>query len=410
MSKKDNIRLTIIPEMIPYLMEKYDEYYNNTKSTTLKDVGEELNQLFTELFGVEYRFDESAYRKTYKNIKDGIDISLINNFSEEEVQRIARARNKLQYESNMVQAQKIEVNKKIREQAREDLIISKITNAIKELAPLKFPKQNTKQNNNTEKSGVLAFGDEHFGVSFEIKGIYGEVLNAYSPEIFENRMFDLLTQTIQIIKKEKLDKVYVFSLGDFCDGVLRTSQLMKLKYSVVDATVLYAEFISNWLNELSKHVKIEFQMVNGNHSELRMLGEPKGTFTDDNMGYIVAKMIQARLEKNPKFTFVSNPTGLIFAEISGYKFLGIHGEVKNMSNAIKEFSKTYNIIFDYLIGAHYHHARNETVGVNSEVINVPSIIGLDHYSLSLNKTSNPGATFLIIEKDKGKTCEYSIKL
>ena len=57
-----------------------------------------------------------------------------------------------------------------------------------------------------------------------------------------------------------------------------------------------------------------------------------------------------------------------------------------------------------------HHYKAETVGVNREVINVPSIIGIDDYSMSLNKTSNPGATLLIIEKDAGIGVEYKIKL
>ena len=64
-------------------------------------------------------------------------------------------------------------------------------------------------------------------------------------------------------------------MGDFNDGILRVSQLMKLRYGVVDGTIKYADFISNWLNELTKYVRVKYQSTNGNHSELRMLGQPK---------------------------------------------------------------------------------------------------------------------------------------
>ena len=44
------------------------------------------------------------------------------------------------------------------------------------------------------------------------------------------------------------------------------------------------------------------------------------------------------------------------------------------------------------------------------VVNVPSIIGVDDYSISIHRTSNAGATFLVLEAEKGKTIEYAIKL
>ena len=81
-----------------------------------------------------------------------------------------------------------------------------------------------------------------------------------------------------------------------------------------------------------------------------------------------------------------------------------------MENAIKDFSNTYNTDIRILIGGHMHHYKAETVGVNREVINVPSIIGIDDYSVSLNKTSNPGATLLMIDKNDGVGIEYKIKL
>ena len=185
---------------------------------------------------------------------------------------------------------------------------------------------------------------------------------------------------------------------------------MQLRYGVVEGTVRYADFISHWLNELSKHVGVKFQTTTGNHTELRMLGQPKGTFTKENMSLVVDAIITTRLANNPNFIFTKNPTGYIYADIVGYKLLGIHGEVKSMEQAIKDFSQMYRVQLDFLIAGHKHHSRSETIGINQEVINVPSIIGVDDYSLSIHKTSNAGATFLVFEKGKGKIIEYAIKL
>ncbi|WP_342759422.1 hypothetical protein [Kineothrix sedimenti] len=314
----------------------------------------------------------------------------------------------IQKERIKAQTERLETNKWIRELSRDELVTQHIVEAINNITPLEIPEFNGMQISN--RVGVLCFGDEHFGAEFELYGLHGEVINSYNPEIFIRRMWDLQHQVINIINKENLDEIRIFSMGDFSDGILRVSQLLKLRYGIVEGTVLYAEFICNWLNELSKYVNIKFQMVKGNHTELRLIGQPKGTFTNENMDLVVRAMIKARLVDNPNFELIENPTGMIYDEIFGFNFLGIHGEVKSMERAIKDFSHTYNTKISYLIAGHLHHSKSETIGVNCEVINVPSVIGVDDYSLSLNKTSNAGATMLIIEEDRGKTIEYSIKL
>lgn len=314
----------------------------------------------------------------------------------------------LQKERCKIQTEKLEFNRWLRENARDELIVEHICQAVEKLEPLAIP--NPIHTDLSDREGVLVFGDEHYGTEFEIHGLHNEIINSYSPDIFESRMWNLLEQTISITTKEGFSKIHVFSMGDFEDGLLRVKQLMQLRYGVVEGTVRYADFISNWLNELSKYVEVEFQTTSGNHTELRMLGQPKGTFTKENMSLVVDAMITTRLANNPNFTFVKNPTGYIFADILGYKLLGIHGEVKSMEQAIKDFSQMYRVQLDFLIAGHKHHSRSETVGINQEVINVPSIIGVDDYSLSIHKMSNAGAIFLVFEKGKGKSIEYSIKL
>ena len=314
----------------------------------------------------------------------------------------------LQKEKVKIQTEKLEYNKWIREEARDELIMEHIVNAIETLEPLSVPE--SLGVNLTNKAYALLFGDEHYGVEFELKDLYGDIINAYSPEIFEKRMWLLLHKTVEIINKENIDELNVFSMGDFADGCLRVSQLMKLRYGVVDGTIKYADFICNWLNELSKYVRVKFQMTDGNHTELRMLSQPKGTFIDDNMGKVVREFIKVRLKDNPNFTFIENPTGYIYAQLACSTFLGIHGEVKNMGNAIKEFSQIYGVHIDYLAAGHLHHSKTEEVGVRSEVINVPSVVGIDSYSLSLRKTSNAGAKLLVFDNVDGLVCEHKIKL
>ena len=352
---------------------------------------------------------ESAFRKKYRVMQQAWDdVFSKSQFNESRLDEIEEQKRELQKEKIKVQTEKLEYNRWLREEARDELICEKICNEIRVNNSIVSPQPLIIDE--APRSAVLAFGDEHFSTEFTIYGLYGEIINSYSPEIFEQRMWNLFYQTIDIIKKEGLTTLYVFALGDFTDGILRCGQLMKLRYGVVEGTVKYANFISNWLNELTKYVKVKYQMVYGNHSELRMLGQPKGTFKEENTGMFVREMIKTYLENNPNFEMIINPTGLIFDNIEGFNVLGIHGEVKNMENAIKDFSNTYNTNIQILIGGHMHHYKAETVGVNKEVINVPSIIGIDDYSMSLNKISNPGAVLFFVEENKGVTLEYKIKI
>lgn len=368
-----------------------------------------------EFFNKEFRedetqyYDSSAYRKRYKNFSDAYEeLFSQENFTNEEMMTIEEHKRELEKAKIKLRTEKLEYNKWLREEARDELICEKICDEIRNNNSLISPEPIVVDR--ASRSAVLAFGDEHYATEFTIYGLYGEIINSYSPEIFEQRMWDLFYQVIDIIQKEELTTLYVFALGDFTDGILRCSQLMKLRYGVVEGTVKYANFIANWLNELSKYVKVKYQMVYGNHSELRMLGQPKGTFKEENTGMFVREMIKTYLEGNPNFEMIINPTGLIFDNIEGLNVLGIHGEVKNMENAIKDFSNTYNTNIQILLGGHMHHYKAETVGINKDVINVPSIIGIDDYSMSLNKTSNPGAVLFCIEENKGVTLEYKIKL
>jgi hypothetical protein len=406
----------IMNDILKKLSEENEDQYI-WKVGQAKDAGlidstwEELTPRLNAELGIdetEWR-GSSAFRKAYRWMQRAYDnVFRQNGFIGVQGDELDVKKREVEKATIKLRTEKLEYNKWLREEARDEMICEKICSEIKANNSLVVPDPIIVDK--PSRSAVLAFGDEHYATEFTIYGLYGEILNSYSPEIFEQRMWELFYQTVEIIQKEDLTTLYVFALGDFTDGILRCSQLMKLRYGVIEGTVRYANFIAHWLNELTRYVNVKYQMVYGNHSELRMLGQPKGTFKEENTGMFVREMIRAYLENNPNFEMTINPTGLIFDNIEGLNVLGIHGEVKNMENAIKDFSNTYNTNIQILLGGHMHHYKAETVGVNKDVINVPSIIGIDDYSMSLNKTSNPGAVLFCIEENKGVTLEYKIKL
>ena len=359
----------------------------------------ELNHNYTES---KYRKDFSSFNKLFEGNKNKF-------VNEDYVKSIEEERRELQKERYKLQTEKLEYNRWLRENARDDLIFERINESIKDLPEFTVP-EHKNLCNAFGKEYVLMFGDEHYGSEFTIYGLDGEIINAYSPEVFEQRMWKLLDKTIEIIEKNNIKKIHVFSMGDFTDGILRVGQLMKLRYGVVEGTVKYMEFISTWLNELTRFVNVYFYMVNGNHSELRFFSQPKGAFKNENMGKVVSSYIKARLGENSNFHFIENRTENIYANICGYNILGVHGEMKDMEKSIRDFSDIYNKRIDFLVGGHLHHEEFKTTGINKGVLRVPSIIGVDDFSMSLYRTSCAGAVIVEFTENEGKTTEYSINL
>ena len=373
----------------------------------------QMAEIFNEEFGCNK--GDTAYRKKWAAFQEVFNANMDKIVGENAyLDEIKQAKYELEKEKIKLQTEKLEYNRWLREEARDELICERICEAIKTLPPLDIPKilpVHIEGRIHGDREGCLLIADPHYGADLKITGLFGETINEYSPEICEERMWDLLVQVIDICQKEGFTSLNVFDLGDEIDGMLRVSQLFKLRYGVIESTVRYGRFITEWLNELSKHVHVKYQMVkDSNHCQLRMLNQPKNTFKNDNMSYIIAEKLMDRLGDNPNFEFIQNPTGYIFNNIVGYNVFGCHGETKNMEQAIKDFSKTYKVDIDFMIGGHKHHQNSTNVGIQSDVIGAPSIIGIDDYALSLNKTSDPGATLFVLERGKGKVMEYNIKL
>lgn len=372
---------------------------------TWGDVCNILNDLLGENYG------ESRYRKQYQSFQKMLEANeekFID--SKNALEEINIARRELEKERKKLQSAKIEYNRWLRENARDEMITEQIVDAVNALEPPYIPIPRPVVNG--RRAGVLVLSDQHFGVEFTIKGLFGETLNAYSPEIFEERMWKLFQKVLEIVQKEELSTINIIDLGDSVDGLLRlTSQLMKLRYGVIDSSVKFADFMANWFNELSRYVNLNIHYVeDSNHNQLRLCGAPKNSFKNENMSKVIWTIIKERLSDNHNVEIVENPTGLVFDTICGYNILGIHGEVKNLGTAVNEFSRVYNTMINYIIGGHKHHAASDEVGMDCEAISVKSIIGIDDYSMSLNRTANAGATFLMFEEGMGKTCEYTIKL
>ena len=365
--------------------------------------------ILNKLLGTEYT--ESKFRKQ----RQAFDKMLAANQSKfvdsnAQLREIEVQKRELEKEKVKLRTEKLEYSRWLREDARDELITEKIVEAIEKLQPLESPEYIRPIHSNN--SYLLCFADCHYSIEFSIKDLFGNIINEYSPEIFEKRMWELFNQIVELIKDKQINELSIWELGDGIQGLLRlNSQLMQLRYGVIDSAINYGHFLANWLNQLSKHARIKFQMVmDSNHNQLRLVNAPKNAFVDENMSKVIMLAIKLELANNPNITIIENPTGLNFGQFSTYQILGIHGEVKNLSKALDNYSRAYQTPIQYIIGAHVHHVISNEVGINQEAISIRSMIGVDPYGMSLPATSNAGASLFEFNQLKGLTCEHRLKV
>lgn len=372
---------------------------------------EELAEVFNKSFAKEKGrvLTESAYRKKYQQAKafyDGVFSKMISNEYSDEIES---RRRELQKERYKLQTEKLEYNRWLRENARDELfeekVVQSIANNVRNLpspAPIKVTRN--------KRSGALCLADSHFGKVFKIHGLFGEVLNAYSPEVFYSRMEQIFAETLSTIEREGFSEIRVYNLGDSVEGFIRNSQIWSLQWGVIDSATIYGNFMGDWLKRLSEKVYIHYFQTDGNHDELRLLDGKKGQHLCESAGKIVKNCIILKNENNPNFKYVENKTGLIFDNICGFNILGIHGEVRSLSNAISEYNNIYDTKISYLIGGHKHHNEFVGCGVRKGCIGVGSIIGSDDFSMLIRKCADATASLIVFEEEKGKVAEYTYVL
>lgn len=352
---------------------------------------------------------ESAYRKKYQQAKAFYNEVFSKMISNEYHDRIADSQRALQKERYKLQTEKLEYSRWLREDARDELFEEKVIEAIIKYSNISKPPRAIEIAHG-KRAGILAIADCHFGKEYKIYGLRNEVINEYSPEIFYSRMEHIYNETIEQVEKEKLSVIHIFNLGDSVEGFIRNSQLWSLRWGVIDSATIFGNYMGDWLRALSCKVSVIYHQTDGNHDELRLLDGKKGQHLCESAGKIVKNCIILKNKDNPNFRYVENKTGLIFDNICGYNILGIHGEVKNLSQAIKEFDNIYDVKISYLISAHKHHGEFKNCGVRKGCIGVGSIIGSDDFSMTIRQSADATASFIIFEEGKGKVDEHTYVL
>lgn len=359
------------------------------------------------------KFGESTYRKWFANFKQGMEYAKSKNLDENALSELRIKELEIEKERKKLQAEKTEINKWIREQGRVENFYEKLMLAIENKKNIKIPNYKIEYKQN-EIDPVVAIADIHYGKEIKIFGLEDEILNEYNVEIFEKRMWDLLNKIVAKLERDNLKHLNLFNLSDSIDGILRMSQLQSLQLGITDSVIGFAEFMTVWLNELSKYTYIDYYSCQGNHNEIRSLNAKSGEFPHENTERIITWYLKGMLQDNPNIKIHDNKK-LVYVDVLGTKILATHGQdERNLEQSVKDYTVVYNKPIHILLTGHLHNTHNKTVAKqgfqNIAFRQCPSICGIDDFSLKLKKTANAGADMFLIERGYGIETIYDIKL
>jgi hypothetical protein len=331
------------------------------------------------IFGGQFR-TEYFKNKLYTNSEE---------YSKEK--EIDKKLEELRKERIKLQTANIERSRVDRSESRQELYyehVGKLCNTLPlpEFKPLYIQDENDIE----EVNYLVTISDVHYGASFVSEN------NEYSPAIAAERFKFLAAYLIEFIQKHKVNKLYIASLGDMLQGVIRISDLKINDSSVVKATVEISHLIATLLNEVSEYALIEYYHTSqSNHCQIRPLGTKANEIADEDLEYIIGHYISDLCRNNERIHTHLAEEGKQYIEIDmpgSYEIVAMHGhQIKNVETAIRDLSILKRDFIDYLILGHYHSGKevssSEGCCHDCEVLISPSFVGSDPYSDSLMQGS-----------------------
>lgn len=340
--------------------------------------------------------DESAYRKWIQNVEKAAVI-LESDLSSEKVLELMVKRK----ENNLLKAQ---LNKDINDKAKLNIVISELCEQIK---PFEVSTESLlgKQE--------ATYNQKNHTHLFVISDMQEDGLN------FSNTVFDSVYRKIVKVLDDKdipnNATIELWENGDGIDGALRQAALAQNTKSIVGQIQIYWTELVNFLDRLSKRVKINFSMVNSNHTELRLMNTGRGEMKEDDVTVLILEFIKASFKDSKRVNIVNNDNlNFKIHNYSGYKVFQHHGDnkmkPKNLEQYLKDIS-TYFEPVDIVIVSHVHHFRytsvnrNKLKGGDYSVITTPALDPRMYKSNEefLMLSSEPAFMYLEITPNNGIT-------
>ena len=373
-----------------------------------KTIDLDYSELSRLIYGKSYSSDVA--RRIFYGLRDAfqlMDKENKKNISESEMlNKIEEKTLELDKERKKLQATKIELNRNQRIRSRRELFYENIGECIKRLPLPEFKELPMKD---YDGEYLLCWSDLHYGADFVSEN------NCYSREECKNRLQKMAFKVKEMCKEKHINKLNILGLGDDIQGLLRISDVQINDVPVVQSVVEISRLIANVLISISEICEVTYyHTIASNHSQTRPL-TTKPDLIKEDLEYVIGNYIKDLVSHNKRIYVELSEKDYHSFNLAGQQILALHGhQIKNINNAIKDYSMQHRKFYDLVLMGHLHRGQQLSVGEsengNSELVIVPSIVGSDPYSDKLKKGSKAMAKLFKLEGNNGITENYTIVL
>ena len=324
---------------------------------------QEVCDLCNERYSKEY--GEAKWRKPYQAWRLTVDDVLndeSNELLESELRKIARAKNRLEINRKVMNAQKYELHQLENKEMLREFFNDQVMDGLREMSP-KLNKINIKESR--EVNHVFAVGDMHYDGNANLDDVFSEIYN--------------------YIAREQKDKgfreITLAELGDLIDGAtLRPSQLMALKRGMIKQASVVAKYYIVLLNTLTRDLDINVRFVcvtSSNHTQVRAFGSGRGEMPMEDIMQLIADQIEIGTEYNQRVEIIRG--NRIITEINGIGYLFEHGDaITNPDKHIGTVEHHESASVQYAYVGHRHHYDSRDVSFNGDTGVLKNITSISH--------------------------------
>ena len=343
----------------------------------------------------------------YKECADYISQSKEDNITDNEVLKlIEEKRVALEIERIKLQTTKLEYNRNLRIDSRQELLYENIKDA-QERIPL--PNFQDIPLEYIEGSYVLCWTDLHYGAKFVSEN------NSYSREECKRRLEYLASKVKNMCVEKGIGNLHICGLSDDIQGLLRITDVKINDIPVVESVVEVSRLLASILSSISEKTNITYyHTMASNHSQTRPI-TGKADLIKEDLEVIIGNYIQDLVSDNDRIEVVLSKKDYHSIQIEGQNILLMHGhQTKSIKDIIKDYSMLHRRFYDIAFIGHYHGGQTistgESVNGNTEIFVIPSIVGSDPYSDSLKVGAKSMAKMFKLEKGNGIVENYTFVL
>ena len=288
--------------------------------------------------------------------------------------------------------------KKLRDEARIEVMVDAIKDTIKDLKALpQVNYLNTRERLSILKKGttpneaVLLLSDLHIGV--ECDNFY----NQYNSKVASERMSILVANVIDYCQRNSVQRLNILNLGDCIHGVIHISARVEQEMDVINQVMVASEIISQALNLLQDAApEVIYRSAVDNHS--RVVANKNEHIEKENFSKLIDWYLQERL-KNTKIKFANDnldDTLGKFELLNGQKIMFSHGHLETVNTIMQQWVGATKEFIDYICIGHWHCEKIKSYQDARVIVN-GSIVGTEQYAFNHRLFSHPAQYLLIFE-------------